>query len=112
MLELSNRCANIDKKETFDKIKTCFNKTIVERNVIKLNKKIEKKIFIFNYIIHQKNEKSILLLNFYRNRNFVLKFWYENDQLADKKKYKPLITKGLYFITYLVLYITDFYRLL
>lgn len=77
MLELSNRCANIDKKETFDKIKTCFNKTIVERNVIKLNKKIEKKIFIFNYIIHQKNEKSILLLNFYRNRNFVLKFLFK-----------------------------------
>ncbi|WP_291135972.1 glycosyltransferase family 2 protein [Flavobacterium sp. UBA7663] len=77
MLELINRCANLDKKETFDKIKTCFNKTIVERKVVKLNKKIEKKIFIFNYIINYKNEKSVFLLNFYGNRNFILKLLFK-----------------------------------
>lgn len=77
MLELINRCINLDKKETFKKIKIGNNKTIVERNVTRLNKKIEKKIFIFNYILNQKNEKSILLLNFYGNKNFVLKILFK-----------------------------------
>ena len=77
MLELINRGTNLHKKETFEKIKTCLNKTIVERKAIKLNKKIEKKIFIFNYIINHKNEKSILLLDFYSNRNFILKLLFK-----------------------------------
>ena len=77
MLELINRGTNLHKKETFEKIKTCLNKTIVERKAIKLNKKNEKKIFIFNYIINHKNEKSILLLDFYSSRNFILKLLFK-----------------------------------
>ena len=74
MLELIDKCIDINKEEIFKKIENCFNKTIVERNIVKLNMKIEKKIFIFNYII---NKKSIQLLDLYGNRNFAMKILFK-----------------------------------
>ncbi|MCL9808743.1 glycosyltransferase family 2 protein [Flavobacterium luminosum] len=90
MLELFNSGINLDKKETFKKIKTCFDTTIVERNVVKLNKKIEKKIFILNYILDKKNEKSILILNFYGNRNFFLKLLFKVYKFIYQKSFNKI----------------------
>lgn len=91
MLELIDKCIDINKEEIFKKIEICFNKTIVERNIVKLNMKIEKKIFIFNYII---NKKSIQLLDLYGNRNFAMKilfklykFIYQNSFNKINKNY-------------------------
>jgi glycosyltransferase involved in cell wall biosynthesis len=95
MLELIHKCIDTNKEEIFKKIEICFNKTIVERNIVKLNMKIEKKIFIFNYII---NKKSIQLLDLYGNRNFAMKilfklykFIYQSSFNKTNKNYYKIV---------------------
>ncbi len=90
VLELFSICKEEDKEIAFEYVNENFKLSKVTRTVFTFKHKFEKKITLYNFITSFNAKKAFFILNFYNNRNFLIKFCFKIFILVNQNKYKKV----------------------
>lgn len=90
VLELFTLCKEEDKKKAFEYVNENFQFLKVNRTIFTFKHKFEKKITLYNFITYFKAKKAYFILNFFNNRNFLIKFCFKIFILLNFRKYKKV----------------------
>ena len=90
VLELFSTCKEEDKEDAFKYVNENFKFLKVSRNVFTFKNKLEKKLMLYNFITYFNAKKACFILNFYNNRNFLIKFCFKIFILLNYYNYKKV----------------------
>jgi glycosyltransferase involved in cell wall biosynthesis len=90
VLELFSTCKEEDKEDAFEYVNENFKFLKVSRNVFTFKNKLEKKLMLYNFITYFNAKKACFILNFYNNRNFLIKFCFKVFILLNYYNYKKV----------------------